>query len=52
MARMAIERHAAGDALRLRKVCERYDELKQLLFLIDALQDKAAAGGIHVLGGG
>jgi hypothetical protein len=24
----------------LRKVCERYDELKQLLFLIDALQDK------------
>ncbi|MBS1148151.1 MAG: hypothetical protein H6R08_2327 [Proteobacteria bacterium] len=24
----------------LRKVCERYDELKQLLFLIDALQDR------------
>jgi hypothetical protein len=24
----------------LRKVCERYDELKPLLFLLDALQDK------------
>jgi hypothetical protein len=24
----------------LRKVCERYDELKPLLFLLDGLQDK------------
>ncbi len=29
----------------LRKVCERYDELKPLLFLLDALQDKQPQAG-------
>ena len=29
----------------LRKVCERYDELKPLLFLLDALQDRAPQAG-------